>query len=260
MRLNDLCTQSYEIAVSKGWHDADAEEATFSDRIALMASEVAEALEAYRKVGAAQCWFVATAEVPEPVFPSLARTEKGPSDPASVENTIATAAKGVKPEGFIIEIADVMIRIAHEAGFRKLNLEMAFARIDGVSGVPWTSWLNERPMELTAFAERCDERCCWRDTDVNNQPVALEPQSLKPTPIGWSVGRLLNTITKPLMNAEDAMDPSGNPSWYSVIELARAVRACYTVAKVLNLDLNAAIAIKLAYNKTRPHRHGGKKL
>lgn len=44
--VNELCREAYEIAKSKGWHDSPREMGTI---IALIHSEVSEALEADRK-------------------------------------------------------------------------------------------------------------------------------------------------------------------------------------------------------------------
>jgi NTP pyrophosphatase (non-canonical NTP hydrolase) len=46
MKINQLCQQAYETAKSKGWHDEERETGTL---IALIHSEVSEALEADRK-------------------------------------------------------------------------------------------------------------------------------------------------------------------------------------------------------------------
>lgn len=49
--------------------------------------------------------------------------------------------------------------------------------------------------------------------------------------------------------------PEGVP-----IELADVIIRIADVSKTYGIDLEAALRIKAAYNKTRPHLHGGKKL
>ena len=44
------------------------------------------------------------------------------------------------------------------------------------------------------------------------------------------------------------------------IELADLIMRVLDIAELYKIDLEQAIKIKLAYNKTRPHRHGGKLL
>ncbi|MEH7392428.1 MazG nucleotide pyrophosphohydrolase domain-containing protein [Bacillus sp. JJ1474] len=46
MSINNLCKEAYETAKSKGWHDEERETGTL---LALIHSEVSEALEAVRK-------------------------------------------------------------------------------------------------------------------------------------------------------------------------------------------------------------------
>ena len=48
--------------------------------------------------------------------------------------------------------------------------------------------------------------------------------------------------------------PYGFPS-----ELADIVIRCLDLAGHLGIDLEQAIEVKMAYNATRPHRHGGKR-
>ena len=47
-------------------------------------------------------------------------------------------------------------------------------------------------------------------------------------------------------------------SWH--IEVARVIKTTQRMAAHYGIDLDAAIAAKMAYNRTRPYRHGGKAL
>jgi NTP pyrophosphatase (non-canonical NTP hydrolase) len=49
--------------------------------------------------------------------------------------------------------------------------------------------------------------------------------------------------------------PEGFPS-----ELADIVIRVCDLASFLSIDLESAVVAKMAYNETRPHRHGGKRL
>mgnify|MGYP000695841195 CR=1 FL=1 len=57
----------------------------------------------------------------------------------------------------------------------------------------------------------------------------------------------------------DTRHPTAKPEGLP-IELADIVLRVADLAGRLGIDLQDAIAQKMAYNKTRPHRHGGKRL
>lgn len=60
---------------------------------------------------------------------------------------------------------------------------------------------------------------------------------------------------------EDAivMRDDGKPDGYG-IELADAVIRVMDACEHLGLDLESLVMTKMAYNRTRPYRHGGKKV
>lgn len=58
--INDLCSDAFEIAKQNGWHDEKRE---FGTLIALMHSELSEALEAYRKDSEDVMWSNITEEL-----------------------------------------------------------------------------------------------------------------------------------------------------------------------------------------------------
>lgn len=83
--LNELVKESYERAKTKGWWDTDP---GIPEKLALIHSEVSEALECYRDG--------------EPVF---------------------FTGEGGKPLGFGIELADVVIRVADLCGHLGIDLD-----------------------------------------------------------------------------------------------------------------------------------------
>ena len=91
--INSLCKEAHELAKKKGWYE---EERNIPELLALIHSEVSEALEEYRKSGITHINFVCDD------FPK-------------------------KPEGFPIEIADVLIRVFDLCGYLDIDIEEAIA-------------------------------------------------------------------------------------------------------------------------------------
>lgn len=104
--LNDLRDAAHENACDKGWWTGK-EERQFTEIIALLHSEVSEALEAYRSHGPREEWFRNVA--PEDMVPY----------------TEDYAARGYKPEGVPSELADIIIRVLDVAGAYDIDIERA---------------------------------------------------------------------------------------------------------------------------------------
>ena len=106
MNLSDLQREAHAIAKEHGWWD---EERTFGDLVALIHSEMSEALEAYREWGLQDMTWRPTSErdILHPDFGSIP-----------------------KPEGVASELADVVIRVADMAEHYGVGLVFPGGRID----------------------------------------------------------------------------------------------------------------------------------
>ena len=190
MNLADLQKEAHAFAKDRGWYDT---EVTFGDRIALIHSELSEALEAYRETGSA------TAGV----------------------YIVDPDGKITKLGGVPYELADVVIRVADLAEHYGANVDPATAvrdwpsletNINLAAKLSFGHWISM----LHWFTATAFEECAW---------FAPSERTFE-----WveSLGELI----------------------YGV----QAMAAHY------NIDLDVAIAAKMAYNRTRPYRHGGKAL
>jgi len=95
--INNYINASYENAKSRGWHD---KQRSIGDFIALMHSELSEALEEHRK-------------------------GKNPQEIYFVSKNPTILGAPNKPEGIPIELADCMIRIFDFCGLHDIDLEKA---------------------------------------------------------------------------------------------------------------------------------------
>lgn len=182
--------------IAKGWRSAAGGpgDNTLGDYIALLHTEVAEAVEAYRDHRLADgtkpvCGRAANGEEPCP--------EHGPS----------------KPEGVGSELADVLIRLLDTAdvfGFEVADQDFELGDVADLLAV----FTDGRLPELITFADHM----AWLHRRVDQV---------------WTDQRIA-------------------PAW--------ALRALLTVARKYGIDLDAEYARKIAYNRSRPIRHGGRAL
>jgi hypothetical protein len=159
-----LVRVAHGMAVEKGWWDDGIANRPLEDIVNNFHAEVSEAWEEYR----------------------AKRMETWYADPQAV-----LAGKLPKPEGFFVEIADLLIRIADAAGAHRIEC------MDGI--------------------------------------LCSSPE---------------NSVTESIYSIHRLIAES---------EFAFVVYECFELAEKHEHDLWATIREKLAYNATRPYRHGGKR-
>ena len=112
MDLKQLQVAAHQIACAHGWHDT---ERTFGDCIALVHSELSEALEAYRLVKSCQPYYEWRWDNGyEPVSSWCVEGD--------VPRRVVEDIDNGKPQGVAYELADVVIRVADMAEWFKIDL------------------------------------------------------------------------------------------------------------------------------------------
>ena len=187
MDLKALQKEAHAIAKDHGCWD---EERTFGDLIALVHSELSEALEAYREKHIWTDW-----------------------------RQLQTYPNG-QPRGVASELADVVIRVANMAEWYGVVL----------SEIRVINW--ERPQWVRSFGD-------WI------------------TILHSSVHMIMFVALVELYNDPSAHIPCGR-DWGT--ELRDTIGRVHRMAAHYSIDLDAAIAAKMEYNRTRSYRHGGKAL
>lgn len=109
---NELATIIHENAVAHGWWE---KERSFAEIVALIHSELSEALEEYRSGKPFLYFVIETIQRDGKVIPEI-RTDYGDGN-----------YKDEKPEGIVVELADAVIRILDYCGKRGLDIEEALA-------------------------------------------------------------------------------------------------------------------------------------
>lgn len=192
MDLNELAKEAHQIAVDHGWWDP---EPTFGELIALMHSELSEALEEYR-AGRPMVWYECDV--------SDTKCEPGQYY-YTVHCCRGCGHRGHKPEGIAVELADCIIRI------------------------------------LDLFGHEGEE--------IKPVPILRDCTRFK---YGEIIGECHWMLSKAYEN--------GRHPAVSAVYLNRCVSYILAWAAENNVNIESIIREKMDYNKTRPYRHGGKKL
>lgn len=120
---NELATIIHENAVSHGWWE---KERSFAEIVALIHSELSEALEEYRS-GKPNIWFAC---IPTDAFAgcrNMTHCESEKGNLGCVKTEADCSYKDAKPEGIVVELADAVIRILDYCGKQGLDIEEALA-------------------------------------------------------------------------------------------------------------------------------------
>lgn len=175
---------------AKGWYE---KKATFPEAMALLHSEVSEALEAWRRWGLED-------QTPPPVLKIHSETDERRHFPC-------------KPEGVGSEFADIFIRLLDDAWlFGQIDLEAAASH--GRFGIndSFPASMNSLHTLIAMASMASDFEWDAEDTER----------------LAHEFGRILTYL--------------------------RQLCECY------GIDLQAEYEKKMAYNRTRPYRHGNKRI
>lgn len=201
MNLNELAKEAHQNAVDHGFWDP---EPTFGELVALMHSELSEALEEYRAGRPMVLKACMTAETDTPCL------EEGCED--WNEGKCELTCLSPKPEGITVELADCIIRILDWCGHKDMKPDGILLNI--------------------------------------HEPYKDEPEH--EGPFGDFVSMMHNLLSAAAYDSFDDYD--------------RAIFLCSVIYFILDrmeregVDMESIIREKMDYNRTRPYRHGGKKL
>ena len=124
-----------------------------------------------------------------------------------------------------------------------------------------TTKCREMPLTLNEWKQEVHDLAVkkgwWTDTKTG-EPV--DPESKIPEAIALIHSELSEALTEFRNNKPHVLRiENGKPEGLSV-ELADAVLRIFDLCGALDIDLEAVLAIKHQYNKTRPYRHGNKRI
>lgn len=175
LNLEDLCRMSHEMAVSKGWW-IEGETRSLTDIFNNFHAEISEAWEEYRAGKMATHY-----------------------------------SDGGKPEGFYVELADLLIRVA--------------------------DWVG-------SVGPQFDCTTGFREVDEADQPA------------GYS--ELIEKLHKICVEVRRACEGDSVTAALAHVLLFYVRDVMFFTAGKRGINLWSVINEKLAYNATRPHRHGNK--
>lgn len=227
--LAELGARSHAIAREKGWWPGAGKDPCYALRnmgemLFLVTSELAEALEVSRE----------SDFEPSRIWYSGKRKEGTDLDTrASVRHfsSPVPVAECVKPEGFVVEIADAIIRLAETLTAcgrnDEKNYQFAIHRY----------LANRMESQITVNA----------DPTMNQDPVTSS-----------NIAEQLLIVDSQINDAYWQYKESSISHPFPTY-LASVIVSLLAICDTHKIDVVHAIALKEEYNKTRPIRHGGKR-
>lgn len=142
---------------------------------------------------------------------------------------------------------------------RKVDLTAVHRLIDELVTGAASEALSELAREAHTIA--C-AKGFWGDKDPNEAAMVLGPPeaerlAAKLTGIHGEVSEAYEDLRRLRMNI--SLGPDGKPEGFPT-ELADVLLTTLSLAHALGLDIARAVELKLAFNRTRGHLHGGKVL
>lgn len=220
--IEDLCERSHTIAKEKGWLAEDGKDArSFAGACALVHSELSEALEEYRKhKPVGEIYYEVTVTSGD----VGGKTEMSRQEMASARDISIEMYGSLDPKKFDAKPAGIPIEIA-----------------DVVIRIAQRVGSNSNPALLQSYVNGNHFRM---DKDFDFETFIARAHR--------SVSQAYDECESETSNDETAR--------YVVDDLADTLSMCFAFCKAHDVDLWAAIDEKEAYNRTRNHRHNGKRI
>lgn len=284
MTLNELVQQAHNTAKEKGWWD---EERTLLEIHALIHSEVAEATESVRN-NLPPIY----REIKNATLSNVTLVPSTFSDGGLKLEVEGTCEKG-KPEGQAVELADAFIRVLDVFGRERWDLYQTInASLSHNPSIPkqavynfqqnqdmqsfiqlnandQAEFLSEKPLEVHAFLHEILQDLNGRPEDTNDVPIYQTVSKQMFEDLDCTESEIKTSASQWKEHGIGVLYPD-HPLWgefESPFENSYGYgrTLAYFLCAIANYfhfkqwDLEEAIKIKMTYNATRSHRHGGKK-